>query len=314
MDQRLRRLEQQQGVFTRGQLLDLGYDDRTIKLALRARLWHRVRHGAYCHLDTWTALSDEGRHLVHARAVARSMTGEVALSHTSAMVAHGCPVWGADLSRVHVTRLDHGAGRIERDVHHHLGATAEVDLVELHGILLIEPTRAVLETATLTSTEAGVGIADGALHAGLTDPDRLMACLERLNHWPRSQKLHLVVRLADGRAESVGESRSRYLFWAQGLPCPILQLEVRDRWGELIGVADFGWPEHRVLGEFDGRVKYGRLLRPGEQPGDAVFREKRREDRLREATGYSMGRLTWADLATPGMTAARFRRLLGLAA
>jgi hypothetical protein len=175
VDQRLLHLQSKNGVFTRAELLELGYDDRTIKLALRAKLWHRVRHGAYCYYEHWAELSAEGRHLVLARAVVRSMTGPVALSHTTAMVAHGCPVWGADLTRVHVTRLDNGAGRIERDVHHHLGSTTDSDLVQVAGINVIEPTRAVLEAATLVPTESGIVIADGALHRGLTDPDRLIA-------------------------------------------------------------------------------------------------------------------------------------------
>lgn len=74
------------------------------------------------------------------------------------------------------------------------------------------------------------------------------------------------------------------------------------------------WREQRLLGEFDGKVKYGRLLRSGEEPGDAVFREKRREDRLRELTGFSMVRITWGDLYRPAETAARIRGLMHRAA
>src|SRR3712207_8138753 len=32
---------------------------------------------------------------------------------------------------------------------------------------------------------------------------------------------------------------------------------------------------------FRSKVKYGRLLKPGQDPGDAVFEEKRREDAMR---------------------------------
>jgi hypothetical protein len=123
-----------------------------------------------------------------------------------------------------------------------------------------------------------------------------------------------VVRLADGRAESVGESRSVHLFWAQRLPKPELQYHVLDRHGELIGITDFAWPECGLLGEFDGKAKYLRYLRPGEDPGDAVFREKQREDRLRRVTGWSMVRLTWADLSDPAGTAATIRSMMRVAA
>ena len=44
---------------------------------------------------------------------------------------------------------------------------------------------------------------------------------------------------------------------------------------ELVGFADFGWEVERHLGEFDGKIKYGRLVRAGESPSDAVFREKK---------------------------------------
>jgi hypothetical protein len=60
-------------------------------------------------------------------------------------------------------------------------------------------------------------------------------------------------------------------------------------------------------GEFDGKVKYGRALRPGQDPGDAVFDEKRREDALRDQ-GLQVVRWVWAELATFDVVAARLRR------
>jgi hypothetical protein len=94
-----------------------------------------------------------------------------------------------------------------------------------------------------------------------------------------------------------------------GLPMPRPQWQVRDSEGELVGRADFGWVAHRVVGEFDGRVKYGRLLRPGEDPGDAVYREKLREDALR-AEGITVVRWTWHDLDDFAPIAARLHRAL----
>lgn len=75
-------------------------------------------------------------------------------------------------------------------------------------------------------------------------------------------------------------------------------------------MTDWAWPEFGLLGEFDGRIKYGRLLKPGQDPGDVVFEEKRREDELREITGFSMIRLIWSDFANPALTAARVWRAL----
>jgi hypothetical protein len=55
------------------------------------------------------------------------------------------------------------------------------------------------------------------------------------------------------------------------------QCEIRDETGMLRATCDVGWPELNAYGEFDGRVKHGRLLRPGQDPGDVVFMERQRE-------------------------------------
>ncbi len=92
-----------------------------------------------------------------------------------------------------------------------------------------------------------------------------------------------------------------------GLPAPVPQWEVSDDGGKLIGRVDFGWPELRTVGEFDGRLKYGRLLRAGQSAADAVFDEKIREDALR-GQGLAVVRWTWADLDTFDAVAERLRR------
>jgi hypothetical protein len=106
----------------------------------------------------------------------------------------------------------------------------------------------------------------------------------------------------------------RYLFYCHGLPAPELQYCVYDGAGRLVGRTDFAWPEHRLLGEFDGRIKYERLLREGERPSDAVVREKMREEWLCDATGWGMVRLVWADLYDGRAIAARIARRMRAAA
>ena len=64
------------------------------------------------------------------------------------------------------------------------------------------------------------------------------------------------------------------------------------------GDAELIWlfvPQYRAVGEFDGLVKYGRLLRPGQDAGQAVFEEKRREDAIRDED-WRVTRWTWPDL------------------
>lgn len=97
-----------------------------------------------------------------------------------------------------------------------------------------------------------------------------------------------------------------------GLPAPELQHKVcAAADGRFLGEVDFWWRAARLVGEFDGKVKYGRLLRPGEDPGDAVYREKRREDALRD-DGNRVTRWGWIDLDDFRSTANRLRHHLGL--
>ena len=310
MDEPLRVIAETDGVFLRREALACGYDDKAIARNVRAGRWHRVRHGAFCFGDVWATSTPEERHLVLAGAVLRTTPGPVALSHTTALLAHGVAVWGADLTRVHLTRMGPGAARRQPDVVHHVARAGESEVVLVGGRPVFTVGRSVVEAATVLGLESALVSADSALHARLTDPDELRSVFATMTHRPGSQKIHVVLHHMDGRAETPGESRSNFLFWRQGLPRPELQHAVRDESGFLVAETDFVWHEFSTFGEFDGRQKYGRLLRRGEDPGDAVFREKVREDRVRELTGYRFVRWVWSDLARPEETAERIRRAL----
>jgi hypothetical protein len=308
---RLRVLAGTFGYFRRPDALEAGFDDKAINREIRAKRWVRIRRGAYTFSDLWSAQDEVERHRARARAVVDRLGPGVALSHTSAAIEHGLAVWDADLSRVHVTRLDGGAGRTEAGVVHHEGFCVDEDLVEREdGLLIVKPARAALEHACLVSSESAVVTLDSGLYKRAFERVDMEEAFAVMRSWPSSQRLQIVVRFADGRAESAGESRSRWLCYRHRLPAPELQFEVYDDSGRLIGITDMAWPERKLLGEFDGKVKYGRLLRPGEEPGDAVFREKVREDALRAAVQYAMVRLIWADLYRGAETAARIRRLM----
>jgi hypothetical protein len=310
----LRFLAETNGCFTRTDALEAGLDDNAIRRTLKVGLWTRVRWGVYTFTDLWKEQDDVARHLAAAQSVARKLSPSVALSHVSAALDHGLTAWDADLSLVHVTRLDGGAGRTEAGVQHHEGFCFDGDVIEKDGYQIVKPARAALESAALMSSEAAVATLDSGLNLGRFSPEELDGRFALMQRWPGALHLQFAVRFADGRAESVGESRTRYLCYTHGLPAPELQFHVYDDRGNLVGITDMVWREHRLLGEFDGRVKYGRLLKPGESPGDAVFREKRREDNLRRLTGFSMVRLTWADLYRGAATAALIRGLMRTAA
>ena len=105
-----------------------------------------------------------------------------------------------------------------------------------------------------------------------------------------------VLAFARPGAMNPGETRSRLAIHRAGLPPPALQHPVRTAAGLFLGEVDFWWEEFATAGEFDGRVKYGRLLRPGQDPGDVVFAEKVREDAIR-ADDREMVRWIWRELS-----------------
>ena len=303
----------QHGVVLRREALTFGWDDRDLRRAWRSGILHKVRHGCYVPGDVWSSLDDHGRHLVLAKAVLRCGEAPAVFSHTTAAVAHDMDLWDVDLGQAHLTPLNGLAGRRSADRVAHEGVVDAAEATTVQGLPVVLPVRAALETASLTGVEQGLVVLDSGLRKGLFDSAELTAAYEAMSRWPSMRQVRLAVSLSDGRSASVGESRSRYLFWTQGLPPPELQYEVR-RDGRVLGITDFAWPELGLLGEFDGKVKYGKYLRPGERPEDALMREKRREDTIRMVTGFRFIRIVWVDLSRPMATAGQIRRLMHAAA
>lgn len=299
---------EQCGVVTRAQARAAGYADDEINLLVRRREWISLRRGAYVERDGIDTMSDVQRHLALVHAVVRSLRAPAVVSHVSAAVLHGLPTWGLDLSEVHVSRRDLHSPRHEAGVHHHCGALPDVDVITVADLRVTNLARTAIDTARASSFEAGVVVADAAF---ARDPDGQRLALERLNtmrDWAGARQAGSVVEFADGRSESVGESRCRVCFREAGLPRPKLQYEVRTPQHRFVGRSDYYFEEFRTLGEFDGKGKYLRDLGGGQNAGDVVWREKKREDRLREL-GFEVGRVVWAELDKPGLVGHRFRRL-----
>ncbi|MET1000060.1 MAG: hypothetical protein ABWX73_15205 [Marmoricola sp.] len=301
------------GLFLRREALAHGYRDRDLANARHGGAIARIRQGAYVPRETWNSADDLARHRLRAQAVVHTHGNKVALSHTSGAAEHGLRMWKPDLSKVHVTRLDKTSARRLPDVVYHSDTWNAEDVFAKDEGLVLGPETCALGAAALTTVSGGVAILDSVYDLDLGSEESLWGAYSRRKRSPHTRKLQLTIRLARPGAQSLGESLSRSMMWSQHLPEPELQFKVYDDHGTLIGITDFAWPALRLLGEFDGKIKYGRLLLPGEQPGDAVFREKNREDRLREATGFMMIRYIWDNLSHPRESAARTRRMMHLA-
>ncbi|WP_166678322.1 type IV toxin-antitoxin system AbiEi family antitoxin domain-containing protein [Kribbella kalugense] len=288
------------GWFSRADALAAGYSDSELRRRLRAGQWSRLCRDVYVEPDTWPVGEqswDRARrlHVLRTRAVVDRMGDGVVVSHQSAAVLHGLPSWGLDLSKVQVTKaLGRARSDLVTDVHRSRFEPGEVTVVD--GLRVVSPARAIAETTCTSSYEVGVVLGDAALHQRLVTPEALVTTADRHPFWPGSPAAREAARFANGLSESVGESRLRVLMANHGVPAPLLQAEIRDETGRLIGRVDF-LVAGRLIVEFDGAQKYGGV-------GDVVMAEKWREDRLR-ACGYRVIRVSWADLAEPDALADR---------
>jgi len=233
-----------------------------------------------------------------------------ALTHVSAAVERGVPVWGISLDEVHTTRTDGKGARREAGVVHHVGVLADDDVEIVNGVRVSPASRSAVEVIATATPEAALVVVNGMLHGHHMTRAELVESARAMKHWPHTLAAHLVLAMADDRMESPAETRTYFMCRTQHLPRPEPQYVVRDERGAEFARVDFAWPEHGVFLEFDGRVKYEHFRRDGESLEQYLMREKRREERICQLTGWVCIRIGWTDLENPVGTGARIRRVL----
>lgn len=271
------------------QLLDAGRTKHELARSARSGDLIRVRHGAW----TEAAAKDElDRHRQLLAGTWPLLGAGAVLSHASAAVLHGLPLWQGLLQRVSVTRPDGGHGTRTRNLHVRLAPLAPQEVVELDGYRVTTLERTAVDLARLLAYERAVAVLDAALH-GHGNPELLEATVHAASGRAGCAIVRRALSFADGRAESVGESISRVRIAEVGLPKPELQFRVFDRNGGFVARVDFCWPEHGVVGEFDGAVKYAG---GPDEVAAAVMAERRRQSDI-EAVGWGVVRWIWSELA-----------------
>ncbi|RFA07201.1 hypothetical protein B7R21_16555 [Subtercola boreus] len=270
---------------------------------------HRLRPGVYVATDTWRTLDEAEKYLAVCRAASTTVGARPVLSHWSAAVVHGIPIlgsWPTDIHRL-MERTSGGRSRPGTVAHPTRLDTAEI--VEVNGLLVTTVARTTADLAACASFGSAVASADYVLHRKrkrhLTREHMLnaieVACVTR-----GRRRAHAILEFATDLADSPAESVSRVSMHLAGLVMPELQSEFFDADG-FIGATDFHWPGVRLVGEVDGRQKY---LKPeyleGRSPGEVVYLEKLREDRLRNID-LSVRRWDWQRANSPTRLAALLR-------
>jgi len=294
------------GVFTSREALAIGYRVEDVRAELSTRRWLRLRRGVYVAADDVDTSDARQRHLLDCLAVLLSLGPGPVLSHASAARLHQVIVPRRVSDDVRVTAVDQwrrGRGyRVAR------AALPHDDVVPWAGFATTSVARTLVDCGREWSLTDTVIAIDDALQARKVDRTELPRAFLAGTHRVGIGGAALALGLSDGRAESPLETRGRLALLSAGLPPPELQVEIHDGAGR-VGRVDAWYAEAAVAIEFDGRVKY-LDPRDGLAPGEVLWREKRREDRMRDA-GVRVVRVVNEDLGPAWASkAAGIRNLL----
>jgi hypothetical protein len=285
------------GALFRYDAIHRGITDNELRTDARRGDLTSVNRGLYVPTSALACLSVRDRHLLDVRATLQRSSSEVVVSHQSAALVHGFEMWSPDLRVVHVGSSRARSGQKTTRRHLHADGLTDEDITVVDGMRVTTPARTIADLARVLSFEKAVCVGDSGLRRSSVSTQDVTDALGRSSTRGRTAARR-AVEFMNPLAETVGESRSRVYIHRHGLPIPELQVALLDPHGRFLGRPDCLWEDEGVIGEFDGMVKYSKYLRNGETPGDAVEREKRREDELR-SYGWMVVRWTWADLATP---------------
>lgn len=189
-----------------------------------------VRDGELCPLRPGAYLTGSppddaaARHLLLVHAAVAALGPGAVVSHASAAIVHGLPVWGLPLDVVHVTRARRrSGGRRGSRVHVHSAPLEPDEIVVVGGIVVTSVARTLVDLARQVPFEPAVVTADGALHRHLVDRRALDEVLARRPRWPGLPGARRALAFADARSPDPGESRSRVAIARAGLPAPVPQ-------------------------------------------------------------------------------------------
>jgi len=186
------------------------------------------------------------------------------------------------------------------------------EVVVVRGVAVSAPERLFLELAGVLGHEDLVAIGDHLVLVPrfrergrpFTTIDALAASAATGSHAKGAPAARRAIARIRPGVESPQESRLRLLLADAGLPEPVCGYELRGPRG-WIGWFDLAWPEHRVLGEYDGDQH---------RSDPAQYEKDRRRDDLALDAGWHPVHVRASGLRPDARedTVTRFRRALRL--
>jgi hypothetical protein len=213
---------------------------------LRSRAWRRLFRNVF----VWAGVEDDLE--LRAEAAEKVLPTEAVVSGASAAW-----IWGVDLRRTQDDPLEVTVprGRAQRawpGLVVRRALLPEEDVVRFGRVRVTHPLRTAFDLARRPPLVDGVAAVDALCHRRMPRLEELRPYVAEHRRWRGVRLAERVVDLARPGAESPMETRQRLLLVLGGLPEPLVQYEVRDRDGVLIGRLDLAYPERKLGIEFDG--------------------------------------------------------------
>jgi hypothetical protein len=302
-------------------------DSRTLSRRYAHGELVRVRKGIYARKDEWLALASWERYRQTVLAV------NLELPQSKFCLSTAASLWDLELltvpGHVHLSGASRGhrgknrpttsaavmaSGRTGIEGITSYGVARhgpQEPTVPWQGLLLTPLPQTVVAVIAREPFAAATVLADHAIGTRRTSGprvsrDELLEQAARLASRARRNWVTQVLDFAVANSGSAGESLSRAQMHLLGFPAPLLQANFHIG-GQFTARTDFFWPQFKLIGEFDGDVKYLRDEYLGDQTArQAVLAEKKREDKLRSA-GFRVVRWDWATASDPARLGALLR-------
>ncbi len=285
------------GLIRARDLRELGVHPSSVQRLERAGVLVRVRAGVYAKRDEWHSLTRDDRYRLLIVATAGAARHPLVVSHRAAAAMHRLPMLGPAPMLVETAAQGRAGGRRTSNVTTRRAGPAPT-VATIDGVACTSLLRTLIDVAVSEPLVHSVPMLDVALaRPGITK--RALALeLEQVDPTRGRAKAEHAIAFADHRAGSPGESVSRVRIHELGFEAPELQVRFDGILGSY-ALVDFYWRGIRLIGEFDGRLKYSRSRSvSGLDPAQVVYEEKLREDALRRV-GERMVRWAWSTAWAP---------------
>ena len=229
-----------EGPFSRRAAIELVTDSQ-----LAGSAYRRLLRGAHAPADL---VVTHGELIRAARTV---LPPEAVLGGRSALWAYGIELASAvEPVELILPKDDRTRARAELTMRGDLLRPDEI--VETRFGPATSPARTAFDLGRRGGLRTSVPLLDALAHRTSVTPDQTLAVARAHRGARNCRRLPAAVALMDARAESVEESLLRIIILEAGIPAPVTQHVIRDRFGRFVARVDLAWPDLRLALEYDG--------------------------------------------------------------